>query len=88
MGGAAVAVVKVLAWGLGCAVLFFCLTSVCAPMLEKDSGPRAKYVAYTICLAGLVLGGIAGAAQAVVDAVKQSRQPPPAPDPKTQPREF
>jgi hypothetical protein len=74
------AILKVLGMALAIGLLFLLAAAVLTVPLEKSVGQSAIVFQVGVGCAGALLGGVAGAAQAVVDAITQSRRlghPPP-----------
>lgn len=69
------AIAKVLMFAVSLAVLFGALSVLLIEMIERVARGNASVVQLGIIGVGAIIGAIAGAAQAVVDAIASSREP-------------
>jgi hypothetical protein len=67
------AIVKVLIAAVLLGALFALGSAVLLEWIEKSVGRGAPIVQIALCCTGVILGAIAGAAQAVVDAIRSKR---------------
>jgi hypothetical protein len=72
--GIAVAILKVLGMALAIGMLFWLAAAALTVAIEKSVGQSAIVFQVGVACAGALLGGVAGAAQAVVDAITDARQ--------------
>jgi hypothetical protein len=68
------AILKVLGMALAFGVLFLVAAAVLTVSVEKSVGQSANVFQVGVACARALLGGVAGAAQAVVDAIAEARQ--------------
>jgi len=69
-----VAILKVLGMALAIGMLFGLAGAALTVPLERSLGKSAMAFSVGVTCAGAILGGIAGAAQAIVDAIAESRR--------------
>ena len=70
------AILKVLGMALAIGMLFGLAGAALTVPLEKSLGQSAMAFTVGITCAGAILGGIAGAAQVIVDAIAESKRAP------------
>jgi hypothetical protein len=69
----AMASMKVLTAAIGCAILFGGVGMVLLDGIERSVGKSSTVVIMGLACVGLLLGAVVGAAQAVVDAIRQPK---------------
>jgi hypothetical protein len=72
--GVAVAILKVLGMALAIGLLFMVAGAALTVPLERLLGQSAMAFTVGVTCAGAILGGIAGAAQAIVDVIAESKR--------------
>jgi hypothetical protein len=69
-----VAILKVLGMAVAIGMLFGVAGAALTVPLERSLGQSAMAFTVGVTCAGAILGGIAGAAQAIVDAIAESKR--------------